>query len=356
MSHVYVTRRKTARGDRRYVVRYRWGGRGFRLIHLGSKRTEREARALRDWAAGESAAGRDPRAEQKRLQEASTRQSAATVDAWLRRWIDSRIDVEDKTKKLDTNAANRFKPLIGNVLASELTVADVQEAVASLTAELEPRTIGKYLSSLRLALDFAGLDRNPARDRRLRVPTAVKDEPEPPTGAHVVAIIEQIPERLRLALVTIEQTALRVGGDVDHLVGRRHCGLRFRLRARTTKSKRAKWVPVPAWLMDVIAATCPLEDRLPGQAVFRDLTDGQLRKAMASACKVAGIPSSLRTTTSSVASLCGTTRVCRYGRFRIASVTHGPRRPSTHTPTSCPSTRSRWTRSSRSWELAVRSW
>ena len=291
MSHVYITRRKTPRGERRYVVRYRWGGRGFPWIHLGSKRTEREARVLRDWAAGELAAGRDPRQGMRRLQGVSAQRSALTVDAWFRRWIGSRIDVEETTKKLDTNAANRFKPLVGDIEASELTLADVQEAVAKLADELEPRTLGKYLSSLRMALDFAGLDRNPARDRRLRVPRAVKEEPEPPTGAHVLAILERVPKRLRLPLVTIEQTALRVGetsitwGDVDV------DGLRFRLRARATKSKRGKWVPVPSWLMDVIADTCHVEDRLAAVPVFTGVTDHQLRKAMASACKVAGIPS-----------------------------------------------------------------
>jgi len=118
-----------------------------------------------------------------------------------------------------------------------------------------------------------------------------REEPEPPTCAHVLAILERVPKRLRLPFVTIEQTALRVGetsiawGDVD--VG----GLRFRLKARATKSKRAKWVPVPAWLMDVIVETCPVEDRLTDVAVFRGVTDDQLRRAMANSCKLAGIPS-----------------------------------------------------------------
>jgi integrase len=287
---VYLTRRTTTKGHRRYVVRYRWGGRGFQLIHLGSKRTEREAKRLRDWAAGELAAGRDPRKELTLLQRASTRRSTVTVDAWFRRWIDSRIDVGEKTKKLDANAADRFKPLIGHVDVAELTLADVQEAVAGLAGELEPRTVGKYLSSLRMALDFADLDRNPARDRRLRVPRAVKEEPEPPTGAQVLAILERVPKRLRLPLVTIEQTALRVGetsitwGDVDV------DGLRFRLRARATKSRRGKWVPVPLWLMEVIEDTCPVEDRLADVPVFGGVTDDQLRRAMASACKLAGVP------------------------------------------------------------------
>lgn len=291
MSHAYITRRTTPRRERRYVVRYRWGGRGFRLVHLGSKRTEREARTLRDWAAGELAAGRDPQKELRRLQQASTQRSTVTVDAWFRRWIDSRIDVGEKTKKLDTNAADRFKALIGHLEASELTLADVQEAVAKLADELEPTTVRKYLSSLRLALDFAGVEPNVARDRRLRVPKLVRVERDPPSGQDVLAILERVPERLRLALVTIEQTGVRVSessvtwADVD-VVGRR-----FRVPARKSKSKRPKWVPVPRWLMDVIAATCAVEDRLGERPVFPAVADDQLRRAMARACKTAGIAS-----------------------------------------------------------------
>jgi integrase len=291
VSHVYITRRRTGTGQRRYVVRYRWGGRAYRLVHLASKRTEKEARDVRNWAAGELAAGRDPRKELRRLQQASTLRSTVTVDAWFRRWIDSRIDVEDKTKKLDTNAADRFKPLIGELEVSELTLVDVQGAVAKLADELEPTTVRKYLSSLRLAIDFCGVEPNVARDRRLRVPRPVKAERDPPSAANVLAILERVPGRLRLALVTIEQTGLRVNestitwGDVD-MTGRR-----FRVPARKTKSKRAKWVPVPRWLLDVIAATCPVEDRLGDRPVFPRVTDDQLRRAMARACKTAEIAS-----------------------------------------------------------------
>jgi integrase len=263
VSHVYITRRRTGAGERRYVVRYRWGGRAYRLVHLGSKHTEKEARGLRDWAAGELAAGRDPRKELRRLQQVLTQRSTVTVDAWFRRWIE----------------------------VSELTLADVQEAVAKLADELEPTTVRKYLSSLRLAIDFSGVEPNPARDRRLRVPKPVKAERDPPSAANVLSILERVPERLRLALVTIEQTGLRVNestitwADVD-VVGRR-----FRVPARKTKSKRAKWVPVPRWLLDVIASTCPVEDRLADRPVFPGVSDDQLRRAMARACKASEIAS-----------------------------------------------------------------
>lgn len=291
MSHVYITRRSTTRRERRYVVRYRWGGRSFRLVHLGSKHTEREARTLRDWAAGEIAAGRDPRRELRRIQQASAQRSTVTVDAWFRRWIDSRIDVGENTKKLDKNAADRFKPVIGEVEVSELTLADIQEAIARLADELEPTTVRKYLSSLRLALDFASVEPNVARDRRLRVPRAVRVERDPPSGTDVLAILERVPERLRLALVTIEQTGVRVSESTVTWANVDVVGRRFRVPARKSKSRRPKWVPVPRWLMDAITSTCPIEDRLGDRPVFPGVTDDQLRRSMARACKTAEIPS-----------------------------------------------------------------
>jgi integrase len=88
----------------------------------------------------------------------------------------------------------------------------------------------------------------------------------------------------------MEQTAVRVGelrslecGDVDI------AGSQFRLRAGKTKTKRARWVQVPAWLMDEIAATCPLEDRTAGRRVFPGFTPDLAKNVMARACKAAGI-------------------------------------------------------------------
>ncbi len=44
--HVYITRRQTRDGVS-HVVRYRWGGRGFKLVHLGrSGRCETRARCV----------------------------------------------------------------------------------------------------------------------------------------------------------------------------------------------------------------------------------------------------------------------------------------------------------------------
>jgi hypothetical protein len=59
MASALITTRQTKSGSR-YVVRYRLGGRAYPLVHGGSFRTLKEARARRDVVAGEIAAGRNP--------------------------------------------------------------------------------------------------------------------------------------------------------------------------------------------------------------------------------------------------------------------------------------------------------
>ena len=52
VSSASITTRKRATG-RRYVVRYRLGGRAYPLVHGGSFETMKEARARRDFAAAD---------------------------------------------------------------------------------------------------------------------------------------------------------------------------------------------------------------------------------------------------------------------------------------------------------------
>jgi integrase len=89
----------------------------------------------------------------------------------------------------------------------------------------------------------------------------------------------------------MEQTAMRVGeaaaivwGDVDLAENR------IRLRAGETKTRRARWVQLPAWLAEEIAATCPFEDRTATRPVFPSFTADAAKNVIARACKSAGIP------------------------------------------------------------------
>jgi integrase len=82
--------------------------------------------------------------------------------------------------------------------------------------------VRNYLGTLRLVLDFAELDPNPARDRRVKLPRPEENVPNPPSAAEVATIVENAPQRWRLAIRVLEQTGMRIGelvglewGDVD---------------------------------------------------------------------------------------------------------------------------------------------
>ena len=225
---------------------------------------------------------------------------AKTLSVWAEEFQASRIDVADGTTRNHKAHIARILPTLGDRDPHALTVSDVQTWVAGLIADegeskpLKPASAACYVGTLRLLLDFCGADPNPARDRRVKLPRVETEEPTPPTDKELLAILDAAPARYRLPLVTMEQTALTVGetatlarGDVDVSESR------FRLRRENVKrnlSARARTVQVPRWLMDAVAATCPLEDRTAERRVFPGFTTSALQAAMSRACKHAGIP------------------------------------------------------------------
>jgi integrase len=136
--------------------------------------------------------------------------------------------------------------------------------VAALAATYKPGTVQLHLIAFRLLLDFVGLDENVARDPRVKLPKRTREEPQPPSGEQLTAILEAMGARYRLLFVTIEQGALRLGeavglrwGDVDF------AGLRLRLPRSATKTGTARFVYLPEWLLQAIDGTCSLEDPCP---------------------------------------------------------------------------------------------
>ena len=287
MASASITRRATKAGEARYVVRYRLGGRAYPILHGGSFPTMREARVRRDVIAGELAAGRNPAEALRVMVEQPPRRRFGDVfDAF----IASRVDVADTTREAYRTHRGRLVALVGDRDLETLTWNDVQNVVTALAAELSPLSAKQYVGTLRRVLDFADVDPNPARDRRVRLPRIEAGVVEPPSESQVAAIIADAPSRWRLALRVLEQTGMRVGelrtlewGDVDLAESR------FRIRGGKSKAAR-RWVPVPKWLMDEIAGTCPPDDRTVGRRVFPGATRQVLGMAMRNACKTAGIP------------------------------------------------------------------
>ena len=286
MPSLTITTRKTRSGPR-YVVHYRLGGRVYPLEHGGSFKTLREAKARRDLIGGELAAGRNPR----ELLEAmiAAPPTARTFAQWAENYEASRVDVSPATRANTETHLKTLLPIFGERDPQTITFTDVQAWVSG--SGLSPGSLRPYIATLRLVLDYAGIEPNPARDKRVKLPELELDEINPPTTKQFLAVLERLSDRWVLPLITLEQTGCRSSelaslawGDVDVAENR------FRLRAARTKSRRARWVQVPEWLLTEIAATCPLEDRTAERKVFGGYTRGAARNAVARACVVAEVP------------------------------------------------------------------
>lgn len=284
MASALITTRSTKSGPR-YVVRYRLGGRAYPLVHGGSFKTLREARARRDLIAGELAAGRNPVVCLRRLsQPAKIRALSAVADEW----VATRVDRKDST--LDTYR-DAIKWLKQSDLAEEdvnaITSAGLQQLVTS--SRLKPNSLRMYMSVVKQILDHAGIEPNPARGRRVRLPRVESEPKRIPLRAHIELMLANAKERYRLPLRILDETAVRVGemlawtwGDVDiH-------GSQILIPKGKTKSAR-RWVPIRPERLDEILATCPPDDRARERRLFT-FGESTLRGVMLRACQSAGIP------------------------------------------------------------------
>jgi integrase len=286
---VWLERRKTAGGQSRYLVKYRLGGRESAKRYAGSFKTKRDALIRLAWVAGELAASRVPN--RKAVEVRPTR--APTVEQACERWRDGRIDVAEGTRVLHRVALGRVVSVLGERRIDELTVEDANELVRELTRRGRKReTIRKSVKYLAAVLEENGVEPNPARDKRVRLPHEEPVEPEPPTADHLEAVIRLLPRPYRLPLLWLDWSGARLAsveaarvGDYDE--PRR----RVRLRARTTKTRAALWVELPDVLAEAIEATLPpREDRDSEAHLFAGVGADRLRVAVARACKAASVP------------------------------------------------------------------
>lgn len=288
MPSAYIRRRATKDGTPRFHVRYRLGGREAPEQHAGVFDTRREAEARRRWLDGEIAAMRAPDLS------ALTREPerAPTVAAAAAAWLASRVDVAPATALYFRTSLGRILPTLGDHRIDELAPADVAAWVAHLHGEgKKPSTIRKSANVLAQVLDHAGVDPNPARDRRVKLPRNERGEVEPPTAAHVAAVLGACARKYRLPLVVLDATGMRVGelesltwGDVDEEHGR------WRVTRDRSKTRRPRWVQVPPEVFGAVMALRPREDRDLTAEVFPGLAQERLRTDITRACRATGTP------------------------------------------------------------------
>jgi integrase len=190
-------------------------------------------------------------------------------------------------------ALGRVLPILGDHRVDELTVGDVNAVVIELTrAGRKRETIRKSVKYLAAVLEENGIEPNPARDKRIRLPRAEPAELEPPSSEHVEAVVRLLAPAYRLPLLWLDWSGARVASVETALVGDYDVhARRVRLRASTTKTRAALWVDLPDPLADAIETTLPpRDDRDVAARLFPGVTADRLRTAIARACKAAGVP------------------------------------------------------------------
>ena len=191
-------------------------------------------------------------------------------------------------------ALKRALPVLGGRPVAQIAAQDIAALVADLAERGKAReSIRKTVTTLAMVFGHTGITPNPARDRTIvKLPREEPEELSPPTAEHVAAVYRTIPPRHRLALLFLDWSGARVSAIDLTLVGdydetRR----RVRLRAQTTKTRRALWVELPDVLAEALEASLgPREDRDPGGRLFADSGADALRTSIAKACKALAIP------------------------------------------------------------------
>jgi integrase len=291
MPSSWIITRAARNGGKRYLVRYRLGGRESAQHHGGSFRTRAEALERRRWIAAELAAMRVP--DLSTLDREPTR-APALADA-VAAYRASRIDIAEATR---VNIGTSLNLIVGALDAARpvdaFSAQNIADAVSRLHASGYKReTIRKAVTHLACVFDFAEVDPNPVRDRlRVRLPRGEVREPEPPSAEQVEAVYRLLPSKHRLALLWLDWSGARVSSIDSTVVGdydepRR----RIRLRAAASKTGRALWVDLPDILAEAIERTLPpREDRDPEARLFASSGADSIRTSIAKACRAAGVP------------------------------------------------------------------
>jgi integrase len=292
MAGAWIRTRTTRTGEKRYLVEYRVGGRESANRHGGSYRTKQLALLRAGWIASELAVGRIPDLALPELE----RPQAPTLAEAGTAWRDSRVDVEEQTRRMHrSDLARIFKvsPTLPTKRIDELDVDDVTALVAALTeVGYKRETISKSRDALAMVLDHYRIEPNVARDKRVRLPKERKPHVPPPLAEHVERVAEVMPRHHVLPILIIDECGPRVNelataqvGDLDE-----H---RKAIRVRWTveKNDRYRHLELPDDLFDALVATLPpREDRDLEAPLFPGLTDARLRTAIAKACKATGTP------------------------------------------------------------------
>lgn len=292
----------------RVVDRRRWGRRwevrlGYLVKDVGWRekgwtlRTEALARKRMRWLEDRIAEGWTARQIIGHLAYGST--DPRRLEDYVDEFIRNRRNVGTAAIYGYRKAFRRLGKL-GGMAPSEITWRDISEWIDENSAggrgDLAAASLGSYLGSVRMLLDFTEVVPNPARHRLVSAPRIPKKTKRPPPWADWCAIRHDFQTR-RLNRMQAERPPYLALADFLEGTGARieeAMALRWvdialepypRVRLESKSAAGLRWVPLPAWV------TATLDDLAgrPGERVFAGVASSTFRQALADACLAEGI-------------------------------------------------------------------
>ena len=207
-----------------------------------------------------------------------------------------------------------------------ISAGEVAAWVVELAQTYKPGTISLYLLSLRMLFDFVGLEPNVARDPRVTKPKQVREEPQPPSAEHLLAILEALGEKWRLRFIRPSRAhsgSVRLSRCAGATSTPPTCA--YACLGRQPSATRPAGSTSPSGLIEAIESTCPLEDRVPERRVFGGISEASAYQAMSAPAVTQKCRTTRHTACGTAGSRSGTSPVCRRGSSRSEQGTHAPR-------------------------------
>jgi integrase/recombinase XerD len=216
VASIWITRRQTSKGVERFDVRFegppvqRLDGTVRSRIHVGTFPSKREAETRARWARNEWAAGRIP--DPDRIVAEQISRSGPLMRAVADDWLASRRAIAPLTRK---NYARLLEHVVREFPGDPtvLTPLDVRHFIDDLMERYSPMSVGQVVAVLRMILDHAGVDPNPARHRTVELPAGSSGAVRMriPSDAELVQIRAGIhQERYRRLLDFLEDSGVRI--------------------------------------------------------------------------------------------------------------------------------------------------
>ena len=210
-------------------------------------------------------------------------------------WRSSRIEVSEGTRtndRVNTERVFEHDAKLASCGIDDLDVERWATVFAALAGPYERGTLKKSKEAFAMVYDHHGVDPNPLRDKRVKLPHARPVDVVVPIATHVEAVANVLPEQHLLPYLLIDWTGLRLGAvegaRIADLDEHRQAIL---ARASIAKNRRPIWVGLHDVLFEAIVRRLPArEDRDLDARLFPDFKGANLRTAITRACRLTGTP------------------------------------------------------------------